>query len=95
MAIVLVVLGVAMVAAGVMMRKYQLLKLLGGYDPNKVADKQGLANWLGANMILMGLLIIVAGVLKMAVYVSIVLLGVILAISIRTVLGAGRYEKGS
>ena len=94
MAIVLVIMGIAVVASGILMRKYQLLRVLGGYDPRKVADKQGLANWLGANLILMGLLIIVAGILKMALHLYFFIVVFILAVSIRTVLGAGRYERG-
>ena len=94
MAITLIVLGVIIIVSGVLMRKYQWVNLLAGYDPKKVADKPGLANWVGANLIFMGLLIIVAGFLKMAVHLSVFVLALILAVSIRTVLGAGRYEKG-
>jgi len=31
------------------------VELIGGYDPNKVTDKEGLGRWVGSNLIFGGL----------------------------------------
>jgi len=31
------------------------VELIAGYDPNKVTDKEGLAKWVGSNIIFLGL----------------------------------------
>ena len=39
------------------------LRILAGYDANRVTDKSGLAAWVGKNLFLMGFLQIIAGLL--------------------------------
>ncbi len=54
--IVTVLIGVTCVAFGYLISKKQMLDMLAGYDPKKVTDKEGLARWVGTNLVLMGIL---------------------------------------
>lgn len=97
--IVSIVMGIFLIFLGGIIRRYKMFELLAGYDPNKVLDKEGLANWTGVNLILMGCLTILIGILA---YLLPVLNGlpyiigfviIILIMSIRTAIGCKKYEK--
>ncbi len=54
--VITVFIGVTCIAFGYLIGKKQMLDMLAGYDPKKVTDKEGLATWVGANLVLMGIL---------------------------------------
>jgi len=87
-------LGVSLVLSGILHRRYKMA----GYYFKKVVDKEGLANWTGANLILMGVMTFLIGIIGYVLPVSnnifyiVGLTIVILIILIRTAMGCRRYE---
>lgn len=97
--IVSIVLGIFLIFLGGIIRRYKIVELLAGYEPNKVIDKEGLANWAGVNLILMGFLALSIGILAYFLpflnglpYI-ICFVVIILIMSIRTAIGCNKYEK--
>ncbi|NPV44551.1 MAG: DUF3784 domain-containing protein [Firmicutes bacterium] len=97
--IVSIVIGLFLVLLGFLLRFFKMVEILSGYNPEKVTDKDELANWTGSNIILMGVLILFIGVLNMVLPdlngtpSVIALIFIILGLSIRTSVGCRRYEK--
>lgn len=87
-------LGVSLVVFGIIHRRYKLV----GYNPKKVVDKEGLANWTGANLIVMGVIAILIGILAYImpatndIFFYIVGLIIFIIIFIRAVMGCKKYE---
>ena len=70
--------------------------LISGLDPNRVADKDGLAQWVGLMLFLMGMVTILMGLgvyLFMGKILTIVLVGVALIsiLSIALIVGIQKY----
>lgn len=90
--------GLTLAIIGVLIRRYKMVETISGYDPDKVIDKDGLANWTGANLILMGIMAVIIGILSYVMPISnkIIYIGglviVIIVLSIRTAIGCRRYE---
>lgn len=71
--------------------------MLAGYDPQKVEDKEGLANWVGNNFIVLGaisLLLLLVGIYagnlngKIFIWINVALMFALIVI---TAIGARRY----
>jgi hypothetical protein len=90
--------GLFLVLFGMIIRRYRMVEMLSGYDSKKVLDRDGLANWTGVNLILMGALAILIGILAYVCPISngipyiIGLIIVFFLISIRTAIGCRKYE---
>ncbi|MCD4799512.1 MAG: hypothetical protein K8R19_10975, partial [Methanosarcinales archaeon] len=68
--------------------------LIGGYDPNKVVDKEGLAKWVGSHMMLMGIFILMLPILIYFIKVPIIglwFLGLSIII-VSTIIGSKKFE---
>ena len=50
------------VVIGVINRRYKVIELLSVYNPKKVVDKDGLANWAGSKLILTGAMVVLIGI---------------------------------
>lgn len=49
-------------AVGILIREFQMMELIAGYDPEQVTDDEGLATFIGTQALLLaGLTVIVAG----------------------------------
>ena len=76
-----------------------MVEILAGYDPDKVTDREGLARWVGANLILMGILAFVsAGLMALVpegrgVLFMVYSLGALPLIVVRIVLGNRKFTK--
>lgn len=86
-------LGVSLVLSGLLHRRYKMA----GYYFKKVVDKEGLANWTGSNLILMGVMAILIGILAYVMpavddIFYIVGLIILIIIFIRAVMGCKKYE---
>ena len=91
--------GVFLSFMGVLIWKLNLVELIGGYDPKKTADPQGLAKWVGSNIMGMGMLIIIASIIGTVVngplyYGIIVFIIIVSVISTITAVGCKKYESG-
>jgi hypothetical protein len=96
----LVTLAVAALVAvfGVLIREYEMVELIAGYDPEVVTDDEGLAAFVGTNMLYVaGLTAVVGLVVSVEPFEddSVLWLGYTLAVVVVaawTVLGAQRYQ---
>lgn len=67
--------------------------LIGGYDPNKVTDKEGLGKWVGSNFIFIGIYSVTFAILSYFVQtlmIGIWILGFVIIIA-RTTIGERKY----
>lgn len=85
-------LGLALIISGIIHRRFKMA----GFYFKKAVDKEGLANWTGSNLILMGVMSILIGILAYvmpAVDTIFYIIGlIILAILfIRAVIGCKKY----
>jgi len=86
-------LGVILVISGLLHRRYKMA----GYYFKKVVDKEGLSNWTGSNLILMGVMAFLIGILAYVMpavddIFYIVGLIILIIIFIRAVMGCKKYE---
>ncbi len=98
MYVIFILIGVALAVLGAFIHRYKPVHIIAGYDPQKTTDPEGLAKWVGTNLILMGLITAVAAALAevFAMPVKLVLfvfLAAVVGISIITARGCSRYEK--
>lgn len=54
LSIIVAMLGLKFLLIGYLLKYQQMVEMLSGYDPAKVKDKLGLANFTGANAFLLG-----------------------------------------
>ncbi|UNC92097.1 DUF3784 domain-containing protein [Candidatus Contubernalis alkaliaceticus] len=89
--------GLTCFVLGYLVGKKQMVEILAGYDPKKVKDQERLAKWVGANLILMGILAFVSvGLMAVVpegrgVLFLVYALGAIPLLSMRIVLGNRRF----
>ncbi|WP_323675623.1 DUF3784 domain-containing protein [Halorubellus sp. PRR65] len=91
--------GVFVGLLGVLIRFGGMVELVAGYDPERVEDDEGLARFVGSNVLYVAALTVVVGVVE---YVDVVdgvgwhwgayLVGVF-ALAARTIRGARRFER--
>ena len=99
MYIVFIIIGVFLILIGLMVWKLKVVGIIARYDSEKVIDKDGLARWVGRNLVLMGILVILLGVIGMIVlnvepyFIIPIYMIIVLGISIVTVIGTRRYQK--
>ncbi|MHB9144798.1 MAG: DUF3784 domain-containing protein [Symbiobacteriia bacterium] len=101
-AVVTALVGVTFFFLGYVIKFHGMVEMLAGYDPSKVIDKKGLANWVGGNFFLLGVVsfltagvgIIARGLLNVTLLV-LVDVAVLLVLISRTAFGTRRYEKGA
>ena len=91
--------GLTCFVLGYLVGKKQMVEILAGYDQAKVTDQVGLANWVGVNIILMGILAFVsAGLMAILPEGRVILflvffLGIVPLLCVRIVLGNRKYTK--
>ncbi|WP_049971841.1 DUF3784 domain-containing protein [Haladaptatus cibarius] len=84
--------GLFVVVLGALIKYKGMSKLIAGYDPDEVADEQGLNNFIGTNAILVGVLTMVVGIVDyLGVFENIVWI----AFGVIVVIFAGRMIFGS
>ena len=89
--------GLTCFVLGYLVGKKQMVEILAGYDPAKVTDRKGLANWVGTNLILMGILAFVsAGLMAVVsegrgILFLVYALGAVPLLCVRIVLGNRKY----
>ncbi len=69
------------------------VELIGGYDPNKVTDKEGLGRWVGSNLIFGGIYTLIFAILSNVVQILLIgiwLLGFTIIIA-RLTIGEKKY----
>ncbi|AZO95314.1 DUF3784 domain-containing protein [Halocella sp. SP3-1] len=105
MLIVIFIIGAILFFLGVIIWKYNLTKIIAGYDEEKTKDKQGLTKWVGLNLIIMGVLSILISILGKwfinnisyfksgTPWLLFIFFIVIIIFSLWTVLGCKKYEK--
>ncbi len=96
--LVVVLVALHMLVIGYLIRYHGMVEIIAGYDPRKVTDKQGLARWVGANFLLMGVSGLFSGALglilpEIAGMLAMIYFAMIGILSLRTSLGCKKYEK--
>jgi len=97
--ITLVLAGAFIGLLGILIKYAGWVELIGGYDPDRVADEAGLADFVGTHVLYIALLTIVCGLGLLAVpetdplVVWIVLAIGVTALVVRLVGGTGRYMR--
>lgn len=97
--VITVLMGLICVVLGYLVGKKQMVEILAGYDQNKVTDREGLARWVGANLVLMGILAFFTTVLMAVVPEGRVVLfmvyslGAIPLLAVRIVLGNRNFLR--
>jgi hypothetical protein len=91
--------GAFLIVLGLIVWVFKVVDIIAGYDPEKVTDKDGLARWVGRNLIIMGAVIIIiaiVGIIVPGIGLTVILpayLIIVLGICIATVIGTRKYEK--
>jgi hypothetical protein len=91
--------GVFVGILGILIKYAGAMDLIAGYDPERVTDEEGLADFIGTNTLYVAVLTVCAGVLELRSSSSdlgwywIVFVIAVGAIGIRMVRGARRYES--
>jgi hypothetical protein len=92
-----VLMGLVCLVLGYLVGQKQMVEILAGYNPDKVSDRKGLARWVGANLLLIGVLAFVtAGLMAVAsdirgILLLIYALGAVPLLCVRIVLGNRRF----
>lgn len=100
-AVVTGLVGISFFFVGYLIKFQGMVEMLAGYDPSRVTDKQGLANWVGSNFFLLGVVSFftaAVGLIARGLNVTVLVLAhvaVLLALILRIALGTRRYEKGA
>ena len=88
--------GTVLILFGAIIWKFQLVGLIAGRSRGREVDKPGLAQWIGKNMIIMGIVVCIFA------WIQVQLLGnthlvfdsaIILVLSTRMALGAAKFSK--
>lgn len=96
--ITVIVIGLLCIILGLVIRKKNMVEIIAGYDPNKVTDKKGLANWVGTNLMFIGVFSIIFGLITTltpgtgTTRVIIYVVGLFL-LTIRMAIGTNKYER--
>lgn len=95
---VFIAVGLLCVILGFLMWRYRMVELVAGYEPRRVRDPEGLARWIGINLIFLGILIIFDAILVLllpALLTSLLIAtGVlVLIMAARMAFGTKRYER--
>lgn len=88
--------GTFLILIGLLIWKFKLVHLIPGVRTNSQTDKEGLAKWLGSNIIIMGIVIWLVGAIQILIFKEtrfIVDLAIILGLSTRMAIGMGKYSK--
>jgi len=97
MSIIFLILGIFLSVLGILIWNYELVNLIAGYSEEKTKNKQGLAKWVGKNVIVMGVLTILVSILdyllNFTIGLAIVFTAIIVVLSIRTNIGCKKYER--
>ncbi|QCS41992.1 DUF3784 domain-containing protein [Natrinema versiforme] len=89
----------ALGALGILIKWFGMVRLIAGYDPDQVADEEGLADFVGTNTLYVAALVLLVAVVEYAepfagteaVWLAFAV-GV-LALTARMIVGARRYEE--
>lgn len=85
---------------GYLMKVHKMVDFLAGYDPNKVKDKEGLANWVGSNFIyiaVISLIMVLIGIFFPVYYTNLrryylfINIFIVIFFVIRIAIGAKKY----
>lgn len=84
---------------GILIRYAGMMHLIAGYDPDRVDDDEGLANFIGAQTLIVAALTVCVGVLELweptgdSTWYWVVFVLAIVAIAARMVRGARHYQN--
>lgn len=84
---------------GILIRYGRMMHLIAGYDPDRVTDKEGLANFIGMHALIVAALTVGVGILELweptadSAWYWLVFVIAIVAIAVRMIRGARRYES--
>ncbi|MDF2674335.1 MAG: hypothetical protein K0R09_2603 [Clostridiales bacterium] len=96
---VFIFIGVFLILIGLIIWKLKIVRIIAGYDLEKVNDNDGLARWVGRNLVLMGMLIILLETIVIIfpnIKINLIILAyliIVIGISIVTIVGTKRFEK--
>ncbi|WP_226007475.1 DUF3784 domain-containing protein [Natrinema salinisoli] len=88
-------------ALGVLIKYFGMVRLIAGYDSDRVADEEGLADFIGTNTLYVAVLILVVALIE---YTSVfdgadamwvVFIVGVVGLTARMILGARRYEESA
>lgn len=83
---------------GILIRYVGMMHLIAGYDPDRVTDEEGLANFIGTHALLVAALTVGVGLLELweptadSEWYWLVFLIAVFTIAVRMIRGARRYE---
>jgi len=86
---------------GILIRYAGMMHLIAGYDPDRVTDEEGLANFIGVYTFLIAALTVCVGILELweptagSAWYWLVFVIAVFAIAVRMIRGARRYESSS
>lgn len=98
---VFIFIGIFLILIGLMIWKLKIAWIITGYDPERVTDKDGMARWVGRNLVLMGILIILLEMTEIIlpnIKISFIIpayLIIMTGVSIVTIAGTGKYKSKS
>lgn len=96
---VFIFIGLFLILIGLIIWKLKIVWFIAGYDSERISDKNGLARWVGKNLILMGILVILIGLMEIIFpnikknFIIPAYLIIVTCISIVTLAGTGRFDK--
>ncbi|NLI92277.1 MAG: DUF3784 domain-containing protein [Peptococcaceae bacterium] len=88
--------GFVLIIAGALIWKFKLVIFMARSHPDREIDKEGLAKWIGKNMIIMGLVVSIFAAIRVLILGNtslIVDLAIILVLSTRMSIGMAKFSK--
>lgn len=87
--------GIVLILFGTLVWKFKFIALIAGRR-GRETDKEGLAKWIGKNMIIMGMVVWVSALIQILIFKDtrqLIDFAIILVLSTRMAIGAGKFSK--
>jgi nitrate/nitrite transporter NarK len=88
--------GIVLILAGILIWRFKLVMIMVRSRPGRVTDREGLAKWVGLNMMIMGLAVCVLAAVQVVIFGNtrlIVDIVTILLLSTRMAVGAAKFSQ--
>lgn len=96
---IFIFIGMFLILIGLIIWRLKIAWIIAGYDPERVADNDGMSRWVGINLILMGTLIIfleISEIIFPSIGIGFIIpayLIIVAGLSIVILIGTGKYKR--
>lgn len=96
---IFIFIGIFLILTGLIIWRLKIARIIAGYDPERVTDSDGMARWVGQNLILMGILIFLLALIEIMFpkikngFIISAYLIIVAGLSIVILSGTRKYKK--